>query len=112
MTKAGTKMPVIMKRIMNLFKELGYPEDQICHFHGGIQHYGLNSARKNLDPATVITPNTAYAWYITIAGVKAEETLLLDEEESLISTFDQDFPFKEIKVDNEIMKVNDILIRS
>jgi len=110
-TKIGTRLSVILNGIMALFTELGYPEERDRHFHGGPQGYRVSYPERNIDPSETVTSNTAFGWYLCISGTKSEETLLVDNDGTHIATFDPDYPYKEIEVNNMKIKINDILVR-
>ena len=110
-TKIGTRLSVILNGIMAHFTELGYPEERDRHFHGGPQGYRVSYPERNMDPSETVISNTAFGWYLCISGTKSEETLLVDNDGTHIATFDPNYPYKEIEINNMKIKINDILVR-
>ncbi|MFB0545527.1 MAG: hypothetical protein ACETWB_01330, partial [Anaerolineae bacterium] len=64
-----------------------------------------------LDPEAVVTPNMAFAWYCTVAGVKSEELILVDEHGASIKSVDPEWPMLEIEYEGSKVAIPDILVR-
>jgi antitoxin VapB len=110
-TRPGVTMSSLFRRVMNLFEELGYPEERTVHFHGGPTGYQPSQPERCQDPAEVVRSNTAFAWYMTIAGAKSEEVMLVDEQGASLKTVAPGWPMLEIEYEGRTLAVPDILVR-
>lgn len=110
-TKVDTRLPEIMKKVLDLFVELGYPEERDQHFHGAPQGYREGYPERNLKPDEKVMGNMAFAWYLCISGVKSEDTLLVKNDGIVVATFDNNYPYKEFAINGEKIKINDLFIK-
>ncbi len=79
-TRTGATLGDVVAAGTAAYAETGFPEEWTLHHQGGIIGY---QARERIavpgDP-TVIRPGMAFAWNPSIAGSKAEETLLVGSQ--------------------------------
>ena len=109
--RPGVRLAALRELYLRLFESLGYPEEQTVHFHGGPVGYGGSYPERCLDPEAVTTANMAFAWYFTVAGVKSEELMLVDEQGARLESVDATWPRLEIDYEGQRIAVPDILVR-
>jgi antitoxin VapB len=109
--RPGVTMSSLFRLVMNLFEELGYPEERYVHFHGGPSGYQPSQPERCQDPAEVVRSNTAFAWYMTIAGAKSEELMLVDEQGASLKSVAPGWPMLDIEYAGRTLAVPDILVR-
>lgn len=110
-TRPGVKLTMLLDLCLSLFELLGYPDERTNHFHGGPTGYRVSTPERCQDPDAVVTPNTAFGWYLTVAGVKSEELILVDEEGAQIRSVDPEWPMLDIEVEGRTVSVPNILVR-
>ncbi|MGA2111630.1 MAG: M24 family metallopeptidase [Anaerolineales bacterium] len=111
-TRPGAKLSSLLDLCLGLFETVGYPEERTNHVHGGPTGYQVSYPERCQDPQAVVTPNMAFAWYMTVAGTKSEELLLVDEEGARIHSVDPTWPTLPIEYHGSSVPVPDILVRS
>lgn len=110
-TRPGVKLTALFDRLMALFEEVGYPEDRNRHFHGGPVHYGGSMAGMMQDEAAVVQPNSSFTYYLTITGVKNEDLILVEPEQTRLASVDGEWPTLPVEVDGRTVHIPDILVR-
>jgi len=110
-TRPGVKLSALLDLCLSLFESLGYPEERRNHFHGGPTGYRVSYPERCRDPDAVVTPNMAFGWYLTVAGAKSEELILVDDEGAKIWSVDPQWPMLEIEYEGHVVSVPDILVR-
>lgn len=88
----GTPLTTLFELMMDLYVQLGYPEERYNHFHGGPVGYWAGYAERMRDPDELMKPNMAFLYYLTIAGVDCEELMLVDEQKAEYVSIDPDWP--------------------
>ncbi|HMD90740.1 MAG TPA: M24 family metallopeptidase [Anaerolineaceae bacterium] len=96
---------------MDLFDQLGFPEEKTNHVHGGPTGYRVSYPERCQDPKEVVKPNMAFGWYITVAGAKSEEVTLVEDQGSGLITVDPTWPMIEIEYQGQKIAVSDVLVR-
>ncbi len=109
--RPGVKFSSLFDLCMRLFVSLGYPEERTVHFHGGPTGYQPSYFERCQDLEAVVTPNMAFAWYFTVAGVKSEELMLVDDQRASIKSVDPEWPKLEIEYEGNKVAIPDILVR-
>lgn len=109
--RPGTKLSSLFDLCMRLFESFGYPEERWVHFHGGPTGYQPSYPERCQDPQAVVTPNMAFAWYFTVAGVKSEELMLVDEQGANLWSVDPTWPMLQIEYEGSTVAIPDILVR-
>ncbi len=110
--RPGVKLASLRDSVFSLFESLGYPEERYVHFHGGPVGYPGSSPERCLNLDQTVIPNMAFAWYFTVAGVKSEELMLVDEQGASLKSVDPKWPMLEIEYAGHRVAVPDILVRS
>lgn len=83
MCREGVLFSDIYRAQECMYSQLGYKEDWLMHYHGGLTGYMVSDPFVCMDEETRVKRNQAFDWFITITGVKSEE-LVLNEEGSII----------------------------
>ncbi len=109
--RPGVKLARLREIYLHLFDALGYPEEKTVHFHGGPVGYVGSMPERCLDPEATVTANMAFAWYFTVAGVKSEELMLVDEQEASLKSVDPTWPMLDIEYEGRHVAVPGILVR-
>jgi len=91
--------------------ELGYGEEWIYHFQGGITGYVLADPARCLDPEARAVERQAYDYFITITGAKYEECLLVMEDEPEAISIGDGWPTRDLETAHGKTEVADVLIR-
>lgn len=110
-TQVGTPLTALFDLIMELFGQLGYPEERYNHFHGGPVGYWAGYAERMRDPQEVVKPNMAFLFYLTVAGVHCEELMLVDDQKAEIVSVDAEWPRLHISFEGQNIAVPDIFVR-
>jgi len=110
-TRPGVKLSSLLDLCLGLFQSLGYPEERTVHWHGGPSGYQPSYPERCQDPEAVVTPNMAFAWYLTVAGVKSEELALVDEQGASLKSVAPGWPMLEIEYEGNKVAIPDILVR-
>jgi Xaa-Pro aminopeptidase len=110
--RPGVKLAALRALVLQLFDELGYPEEKFVHFHGGPINYAGGQPDRALDADAIVTPNMAFAWYLTVAGAKHEELMLVNAEGARLATVDPHWPLLQVEYQGRTVSVPDILVRS
>jgi Xaa-Pro aminopeptidase len=109
--RPGVKLTDLLDLCFALFESLGYPEERTVHFHGGPSGYQASYPERSRDPQEVVKPNMAFAWYLTIAGAKSEELMLVDETGASLKSVAPGWPMLEIEYEGHQVAIPDILVR-
>ncbi len=110
-TKPGVLLADLFALIMDLYEQLGYPEERYNHFHGGPVGYWAGYAERMQDPKAVVKQNMAFLFYLTLAGVHAEELMLVEGMGAAFASIDPAWPRLNIEVDDTIVSVPDIYVK-
>jgi hypothetical protein len=111
MCRAGARFTEILQAQKDQYRTTGYPEEWRNHFQGGITGYIVNDATKCMDTASVICDCQTFNWYITITGVKVEETVLSTSEGVEILTSTGLWPVKRYEADGKAFDLPQILVK-
>jgi Xaa-Pro aminopeptidase len=109
--RPGVKLASLLDLCFSLFQSLGYPEERTVHYHGGPAGYQPNYPERCQDPQEVVKPNMAFAWYMTIAGAKSEELMLVDNQGASLKSVAPGWPMLEIEYEGSKVPIPDILVR-
>lgn len=112
MAREGTKFNDIFLKQKEMFKEYGYENEWKNHFQGGMTGYVVNDSSLTLDTNAVIKDNQTFNWYITLTGVKVEETMLTSKKHGqLILSENGIWPTKKYEVNNNSYELPQIMIK-
>ena len=78
-TRPGRTLADAFGDCQRFYAEAGYPDEWMRHHQGGTTGYGSREVIATPSTRDPIRAGQAFAWNPSIAGVKAEETFLLDE---------------------------------
>jgi Xaa-Pro dipeptidase len=107
----GSSFTGIFERQKVVFSERGYPEEWRNHFQGGITGYVINDPTRCTDPEARIADRQTFNWYITITGVKVEETMLVNGDTIEILTSTGLWPVKRYETGRHVIGLPQILLR-
>lgn len=85
-TRPGRTLGDVLAAGQAAYAEAGHPEEWTLHHQGGIIGYQGRERIATPGDATDIEPGMAFAWNPSIAGAKAEETIVLVDGEPRILT--------------------------
>lgn len=111
MCVTGTKFSDILAMQKKLYKEMGYENEWKNHYQGGVTGYRIVNASLCNDPESIVQINEAYAWFITITGVKSEELSVNTGDARELLTVTGKWPTKEYDFNNQKLKLPEILKR-
>ena len=101
----------LLELCFSLFESLGYPQERTVHWHGGPSGYQPSYFERCQDPEEVVKPNMAFTWYMTVAGAKSEELMLVDEQGASLKSVAPGWPMLEIEYEGNQVAIPDILVR-
>lgn len=108
----GTKFSDILIMQKMLYEELGYRDEWMNHFQGGITGYVCNDSSLCLDDEAVMVADQTYNWFITITGVNTEDTYLSRKNGGEIFTTTGAWPLKTfVSKDGKEIKLPEILMK-
>jgi antitoxin VapB len=110
-TRPGVPLAQLLCSCLEMYDALGYPDEKTNHFHGGPTGYRVSYAERCQNPDAVVTENMAFGWYLTIAGVKSEELVLVDPKGAGIKSIDPTWPTLDIDIEGRTVAVADILVK-
>ena len=76
-TRPGATLGAVLDAGRAAYAAAGYPDEWRDHHQGGTIGYQARERIAIVDDPTVIDPDMAFAWNPSIAGAKAEDTLVL-----------------------------------
>lgn len=85
-TRPGETLGAVFAATQGAYAEAGHPGEWKLHHQGGIIGYQGRERIAVPEDKTVIRPGMAFAWNPSIAGAKAEATMLLDPAGPIILT--------------------------
>jgi antitoxin VapB len=106
----GRKFSEILEVEKTIYRETGFPEEWRNHYQGGITGYVLADPTLCMDPDSVVRPNQAFDWFITITGVKVEELSISGARPEVLSACGA-WPLKSYVRDGVTLHMPEILRR-
>lgn len=110
-TKVGISFKGLFSKMKGFYETNGYSEEWKYHHQGGLSGYDTREKLLLENDTHVIKSNQLYAWNPSISGVKSEDTILTTDSGIQIVTQTDNYPLLEVKVNDQIIKRPDILIR-
>jgi antitoxin VapB len=109
--RAGAKISDIFQQATEWYAELGYPGEWKFHHQGGATGYGEREYLITPDSAEIVLDQQAFAVNPTVQGAKAEDTILVrqDQTENLSAT--PDWPKINVQLAGREYESADILIQ-
>lgn len=109
-TLPGTSSIDILKKAYAKYKEFGYEKDFHLHHQGGALGYLTRDYCANFQTTEVVFDHQAFSWNPTIAGVKLEDTLVVEGNQQTIVTYTGGWVYREVDLDGNIIFRPDILV--
>jgi Xaa-Pro aminopeptidase len=75
-TRPGAEAREILRRGIDSYRELGYPEEWKNHHQGGAIGYAGRDYRTSPDTPDIVQENQAFTWNPSLTGTKSEDTIL------------------------------------
>lgn len=91
-TKPQASLGQVYKAMVKAYEELGYNEEPNRHHQGGITGYLAREEIAGPNSMAHIEANMAFAWNPSLTGAKAEDTILVKDDNLEILTVDPDWP--------------------
>lgn len=110
-TMPGIKVKDIFERAKEVYRNVGFADEWKNHHQGGMAGYNSREFRATDYCDVTVKENQAYAWNPTIAGVKSEDTILIEKSGPEIITPCVNFPTVDVEYQGFSIKRPDILIR-
>ncbi len=110
-TRPGADYAHLFNEMTQAYEDTGFPEEWTFHHQGGLS--GFASREQLLLPglsAKHVKNDQIYAWNPSIAGVKSEDTILVEDEPKIL-TFTGDFPVETVQLDGAQQERPAILVR-
>ena len=107
----GASFSDIHELELQLYKNSDYPEEWRNHFLGGLTGYLPNDPMQYANPEAKIKTSQSFNWYLTITGVKVEETLLTTEDGNELLSENGIWPVKRVEACGKEYKLPDILLK-
>lgn len=108
-TKQGANGAEIYKIVAEAYKEKGFADEINKHHQGGAAGYKTRDWVAHPQSNEIVQNNQAFAWNPSIAGTKAEETILINESEIEYLTASMSFPQIKTEIDGKSFFAPDIL---
>jgi len=110
-TKPGVKLNSLLNLCLSHFDKLGYPEEKTNHVHGGPTGYRVSYPERSLDPDETVHSNMAFSWYLTVAGAKTEETLLVNDKGAEMISLANNWPMVTPDYGGTKVAIPDLLVK-
>ncbi|TYS52380.1 M24 family metallopeptidase [Rossellomorea marisflavi] len=110
-TRSGADFAHLFSEMKQAYEDTGFPDEWTFHHQGGLS--GFASREQLLLPglsAKHVKNDQIYAWNPSIAGVKSEDTILVEDEPKIL-TFTGDFPVETVQLDGAQQERPAILVR-
>ncbi|MCI8492591.1 MULTISPECIES: M24 family metallopeptidase [Anaerotruncus] len=103
-TVSGARAGDIVRRGRIAYEEAGYGEDFHLHHQGGALGYATRDYCAGETCVETVQPCQAFSWNPTIAGVKLEDTYLIEGDRREIITQTGSWPLREVILDGVSIK--------
>lgn len=103
-TRPGAKVSDVFRRAQEAYAAVGFPEEWQFHHQGGAIGYEAREYRGTPTSAQIVQMGQAFAWNPSIAGVKSEDTILVEERGNEIITAVGDWPTIAVEVDGQVIR--------
>jgi hypothetical protein len=78
-TRTGVPAREVLRKGLEAYREMGYPEEWKLHHQGGSIGYTGRDYRTSFQTPDIIAANQAFTWNPSITGTKSEDTILATE---------------------------------
>lgn len=103
-TVEGAVTGDIVRKAHEIYEEFGYEEDFHLHHQGGALGYETRDYCANEECMEVVGRYQAFSWNPTIAGVKLEDTYLIEGNRQEIITETGTWPLREVTINGKTVK--------
>jgi Xaa-Pro dipeptidase len=110
-TKPGLEACQVLKKGIQAYAEVGFPDEWGLHHQGGVIGYQPREYTTTLDTHQIIEVNQAVAWNPSIMGTKSEDTILVTRDKPEILTDGIDWPMMTVTIDGQKIFRPNILVR-
>ncbi|HLU21243.1 MAG TPA: M24 family metallopeptidase [Bacillaceae bacterium] len=110
-TKSGTSLTHLYEDLKQYYHASGFGEEYQFHHQGGLTGYATRERLSTPSEKLKVKNGQLYAWNPTIAGVKSEDTILVQNQQAEIITVTDEFPSIDIEVDGKVYQRPAILQR-
>ena len=110
LSRPGNKAVLPLQRAVELYQELGYPEEWKRHHQGGAMGYLPRDYRVDFECQENILENQAFCWNPSIAGTKSEDGFISTSHGPLFITYPVRFPVFNLEVENFHFERPDLLL--
>lgn len=100
-TKAGAVAEEVFAITQKAYENSSFKDQWQYHHQGGLAGYQSREYRIQPGNKAILQNNQAFAWNPTIAGVKSEDTVLIQDGSLEILSASQNFPTTVIKAEGE-----------
>jgi len=97
-TRPGRTLKDVFRIATDTYKEVGFPDEWQFHHQGGPAGYEPREWVVSPGSEDLVQANQVYAWNPSIAGVKSEDTILVNEEKNVILTAIDAWPMLHVEV--------------
>jgi len=110
-SKPGVCVGDIFVKAVEKYKEVGYPDEWKLHHQGGPTGYATRDYKATLGETRRLVLNQAVAWNPSITGTKSEDTIIVKEEGFEILTLTQNWPAREVTLEEGSVLRPEVLVR-
>lgn len=103
-TVPGAKVSEILKMAHEKYRQLGYAKDYDLHHQGGAIGYPTRDYTATEKCEEIVRNHQAFAWNPTIAGVKVEDTIMVEDNEILILSESGKWDYTIVDVDGKMIR--------
>lgn len=98
-TRPGVSFGAVFARLQAAYAAVGYDGEWVYHHQGGLAGYENREVVAMPSQDVIVRVGQAYAWNPSIAGVKSEDTILIDADGYEVVTATNDWPMYDVVVD-------------
>lgn len=109
-TKAGNKVRDILQKTYDVYSQEGYEADFHLHHQGGALGYLTRDYCVNFRNEEEVLDHQGFSWNPTIAGVKLEDTYIVNGDKQIIVSDTDTWKYRNIEVDGKVIRRPEILI--
>lgn len=109
-TKAGVKSQDILKKAYDVYNSEGYEADFHLHHQGGALGYLTRDYCANFRTPDEVLDHQGYSWNPTIAGVKLEDTYIVNGDKQNIVSYTGTWRYRDVEIDGKVVRRPDILV--
>ncbi|MCX7856914.1 MAG: hypothetical protein N2513_02855 [Deltaproteobacteria bacterium] len=108
-TRPGVSAAEILKKGVEMYEKLGYPDEWKLHHQGGSIGYTGRDYRANFQTTEIVEPYQAFTWNPSLTGTKSEDTIVARDEGPVLITKPIIYPTISIEYSGITFKRPDIL---